>query len=146
MILSDCVKFRYLEGVATADVAFEAFGSSVEEAFENSALALFDVICDLTTVSEREKFKIRVENKDIENLLVDFLSELLYLRDAKKVLLKSFEISIKKNDAYVLDAVCSGEKFNKQHELRTEVKAVTYHMLEVKKENNNWKTRVVLDI
>lgn len=139
-------KYEFLEDVAIADVAFVAQGKSLEELFANCALATFEVMVDTKQIAIRQKRDIKLENDKIEELLVDWLSELIFLKDKDKILFKDFKIHIKKNDKYQLEAQAFGEKINtKRHKLRLDVKAVTYHLLEVKKDKN-WKARVVLDV
>jgi SHS2 domain-containing protein len=140
-------KFRFLEGVAIADIAFEAYGNTLEEMFESSAQAIFEAMVDLETVEEKEPEKIRLDSERIEDLLFDWLSELVYLKDAQSFLFKGFEVQIKQNSGYRLEAVAKGEKIDPaKHHLRVDVKAVTYHMLEVKRMENQWKAQVILDI
>ena len=89
-----------------------------------------------------------MKNENAENLLFDFLEELIYLKDAKYILFGKFRVEIKKiRDNYILDAVAYGEKINpEKHELKTDVKAVTLHEFFLKKTNKGWKCRVLLDI
>jgi SHS2 domain-containing protein len=83
----------------------------------------------------------------LDGLFFDWLSELVYLKDAEGVLFSKFDVRIKKNGAYELKAVASGEEISqKKHGLRSDVKAVTYHLFEVKKIGEIWTARVILDI
>jgi len=139
-------KYKFLEDVAIADVAFVAQGKSLEELFANCATAAFEVMVDTKQVAIRQKRNIRLENDKVEELLVDWLSELMFLKDKDKILFKEFRIGIKKSGIYRLEAQALGEKINtKRHRLRTDVKAVTYHLLDVYKKRN-WMARVVLDV
>lgn len=140
------MKYKFLDH--TADVMFEAYGRGLNELFENAALAVFEVQCDLKKVGNKIKKKIKLKNENAENLLFDFLEELVYLKDAKYILFGKFKVEIKKvRDNYVLDAVAYGEKINpEKHELKTDVKAVTLHEFFLKKTSKGWKCRVLLDI
>lgn len=139
--------FRYLEDIATADAAFEVVGRTLEKLFRDAAIATFEVMVDTKSVEPGITRKIELKNEAVDNLLFDWLSELVYLKDAEALLFSKFDISIKKNDFYELKATASGEAINQEkHILRSDVKAVTYHMFEVKKTEKNWTARVILDI
>ena len=88
------MKYRFLDH--TADVMFEAYGKNLNEVFRNSALAVFDVQCDLKKVKRKIKKKIKLKNENAEDLLFDFLEELIYLKDARYMLFGRFDIGIKK--------------------------------------------------
>lgn len=139
--------YRYLENIATADAAFEVVGQTLEELFRDAAIVTFEVMVDLKSVEPVITRKIELNNEAVDNLFFDWLSELVYLKDAEALLFSKFDISIKKNDFYKLKATASGETINQEkHTLRSDVKAVTYHMFEVKKTGENWTARVILDI
>jgi len=139
--------FRYLEELSYADAAFEATGRTLEELFSDSAIATFEVMADTKTVKQLLTREIVLENESVDGLLIDWLSELVFLKDTETLLFSVFDVNIRKNDVYVLKAEVKGEKINREkHSLRSDVKAVTYHMFEVTKTGDNWTARVVLDI
>ena len=139
--------YRFLEDIATGDAAFEAEGRTLEELFREAAVATFEIMVDTKGVEEKIIREVELKNEAVDGLLFDWLSELVYLKDAGAVLFSKFNVNIKKNDAYELKARVSGENINQQkHFLRSDVKAVTYHMFEVKKTEENWTARVILDI
>lgn len=139
--------YRYLEDVATADAAFEAEGSSLEELFKDAATAAFEVMVDTESVRPVLTRIIELKNEEVESLFFDWLSELVYLKDAEGMLFCRFKVKIKKNGCYELRAEASGDIVDQEkHRLRSDVKAVTYHMFEVKKTGKTWTARVVLDI
>ncbi len=139
--------YRFLEDIATGDAAFEAEGRTLEELFREAAIATFEVMVDTKGVEAKIIRKIELKNEAIDDLLFDWLSELIYLKDAEAVLFCKFNVNIKKNDTYELKASVFGENINQQkHSLRSDVKAVTYHMFEVKKTEENWTARIILDI
>ena len=80
------MKFKVLEDVAIADIAFEAYGKNLNELFENSALAIFEESADLNKVEGKEKKSVKIEADNIENLLFDFLSELLFIKNCLLVI------------------------------------------------------------
>ncbi len=139
--------YRYLEELSSADAAFEATGRTLEELFSDAAIATFEVMADTTTVSQLLTRKIELENESVDGLLIDWLSELVFLKDTENVLFSVFDVNIRKNDVYMLKAEAKGEKIDREkHSLRSDVKAVTYHMFEVTKKGDKWIARVVLDI
>lgn len=116
----------------TADVGVKAFGKTLPEAFENAAKAMFDIITDNSEIESVGQYNIDLNSTDLEQLLVDFLSELLFLNSAKNIVFGFFKVDLDEK-ANKLSAVVCGEKFNlSKHNIGAEIKAVTYHMLEVK--------------
>ncbi len=141
-------KYRFLEDVAIADIAFEAYGKNLNELFTNAALALFVMQADLKTVNQKRSWKIKLKNSEIDKLLFDFLNELIFLKDRDYSIFSKIKLKITEKDkTYHLEAEVWGEKINPgKHKLGNDVKAVTMHMFEVKKEKGKWKARVVVDI
>lgn len=142
------MSYKYLEDVAVADVCFEASGKTLEELFESAGLATTNtMVKSLKKISQKEKEKISVSADTIENLLFKFLEEIIFLKDARQLLLSKFKIKISQGKNYKLACEASGEKINmKKHEMLVDVKAVTWHLFEVKQEKNIWRARVILDI
>jgi SHS2 domain-containing protein len=117
----------------TADVGVKAYGKTVAEAFEHAAEAMFDIITDESTIDSIGEYDIQLEAPDLEQLLVDWLSKLLFLNDAENLVFGKFQVTI---DANRLSARVFGEKYNKKkHKMGVEIKAVTYHMLQVKEKD-----------
>ena len=136
------MKYKILEH--TADIMFEVYGKSLNELFENSGLACTDVMVDRSSLNKNIKKEISLDNKKIDNLLFDFLEEIIYLKDAELLLFKDFKVSVEDGR---LKAACFGEKINRErHKLKLDVKAITLHKFEVKKEKKGWKAVFILDI
>ena len=113
----------------TADVGVKAFGESVAEAFVHAAQAMFDLMTDNSQIADIGEYKIELEALDREQLLVDWLSELLFLHDVDNVVFGRFEVLLEGDH---LSAKAFGETFDtNKHRIGTEIKAVTYHILEV---------------
>jgi len=113
----------------TADVGIKAYGDTVSEAFKNAAIGMFDIITDKSIINSIGQYEIQLNAPDLEQLLVDWLSELLFLNSAKNLVFGSFNVTVKNND---LSAQIFGEEYNtSKHKKGTEIKAVTYHMLKV---------------
>ena len=137
--------FEFLEHVA--DLRFMAYGKSLNDCFQNSAKAMFSAISDLKSIDEKDLKRIALEAEDLEVLLYDFLSELLFLFETRGLLFKKFHVSIDRNKGYRLKAELYGEKFNpKKHEIKTEIKAVTYHEMLIERRNKEWVAEVLCDI
>jgi SHS2 domain-containing protein len=135
--------FRILEH--TADIGFAAFGATRDEVFTNAARALFHLIVELESVAAREEIPVRAEGRDPPDLLVNWLSELLYLHDAEGWLFRDFELHSLEDTS--LAAVARGERMDRtRHQLRLMVKAVTYHQLALEKTPQGWHARVYVDI
>ena len=143
----DTKKYKFLEDVAIADIAYEAYGKNLNELFENAAFAIFELSANLKTIHAKKKVEFELENENIDNLLYDFLSEILFLKDAKYMVFKNVKVFIKENKEYQLKAILEGDTINPQkQQLENDIKAVTMHMFEVKKEKNGYKATVVVDI
>lgn len=141
------MKYKFLENIATADAAFEAYGKTLEDLFHNAALATLETMVDTKTVEAKVEKKISLQNEKLDNLLFDWLSEIIYYKDADALLFSKINVKIKKNKLYKLHARISGEEINpNKHNLRSDVKAVTYHMFELSKKDDGWYCIVILDI
>jgi SHS2 domain-containing protein len=120
---------RYILIDHTADLMVKAFGSTVEECFANAGFALFDQTVDLANVGTSEEVRFEVEGMDDEDMLYSFLSELLFMLDCDEMVFKELKVGFDGNKV-----VCDGrgEKLDRsKHRTRSEIKAVTYHMMEV---------------
>ncbi|HTX61871.1 MAG TPA: archease [Methanobacterium sp.] len=138
-------KYEFFD--VTADVGFRAYGNTMEEAFENAALATFEVITDTTKIRPSIKREVHITSEDPCALLYDWLDEMIFLHDSEFLIFNRFKLEItKKEGEYVLKGDVWGESFNQDiHEIREDVKAVTYHLMDVKEENG-FTLRVILDI
>lgn len=136
------MKFKFLEH--TADIKFQAFGKTLEEAFGNSAFAMFHSMYDGKVKANRKK-KIEAEGEDLENLLYNFLEELLILFDSERFFLAEVgRIKVDKKN-FKIEAEVFGDK-NENYKIHLDVKAVTYNEMFVKKIKDKWVTQVVLDV
>jgi SHS2 domain-containing protein len=141
--------YKFLEDVATADIAFEATGRDLPELFTAATDATINVMIDnLNEIEARETRQIELSNDNVEMLLFDFLQELIYLKDAKRLLLRARKIQIDhKGDTYFLKAKVAGERLDDaRHQQRADVKAVTLHGFSVEEKDGGWKAKVLLDI
>jgi len=117
--------------------------------FSDAADATMNVMIDnLDAIEPRETRHIELSNDEIDMLLFDFLQELIYFKDAKRLLLRARDARIEERDErYFLKAEAAGEVLDAtRHHQRADVKAVTLHGFCVEKEDGGWKARVLLDI
>lgn len=136
------MKFEFFDH--TADVGIRAWGKTLEEAFENSALAVFEVMTDTTKVERRERREVTVEGYDLENLLYRWIESLLFYYDTELLLFSAFKVTI---EGLSLRGEALGEKFDpERHERRTVVKAMTYHEMEITKRDGGYEITFVVDI
>ncbi|MBI4148160.1 archease [Candidatus Woesearchaeota archaeon] len=140
-------KFVFVEGVATADAVFDAFGKDVNELFSNAALALTAIMIDPVSLRAVKRKKIVLEEKDVPSLLFRFLEELIFLKDTVLFLPKTCKVNVVEKKKVKLVAECVGATIDyKRHKLGVDAKAVTYHKFDVMQEKSGWKARVVIDI
>ena len=132
----------------TADIGFYSYGNNLEEVFENAGLAMFNVISNTDDIRPVETKEISVTSEDKISLLYDFLEELLFMHEVEFMLFSQFEVAIKKDgENYKLDAAIKGEEINWEiHERGEEVKAITFHMMDIVKEDDLYKSSVILDL
>ena len=134
----------------TADVGLLAHGRDAAEALANAGAALFDLMIGLSEVSEGCARRIEVVGSDPADLLVAWLSELLYLFDVEGLVFRRFEVTLVEQDWRVV-AVGRGERFDpSRHELSLGVKAATYHEAALERvvdaPEPRWRARVILDV
>ncbi len=129
----------------TADIGIRAFGKNISEAFENAAKGMFDIITDESEIENIGQYDIVLEAPDLEQLLVDWLSELLFLNTSKNIVFSFFKVEIDDKENRLKGRVF-GDKYSiSKHKIGTEIKAVTYHMLEVRNKRP-YHVQVLFDI
>jgi SHS2 domain-containing protein len=143
------VPYRYRDDIALADVAFEAWGESIEEVFIAAADATMNVMVeDLGTIGRSLELAIDLEHDQLDLLLFSFLNELVFLKDARQLLLRVQSLSVSKtNSNFILKSVVYGEGLDQQrHPLNVDVKAVTLHRFSLRETDAGWEAFVILDI
>lgn len=134
--------YEYFE--ATADIGFKAYGNSLNEAFENASVAMFNIITDTEDVSPVNEIEFEITSEDEVSLLYDYLEELLFYHEVEFMLFSSFHVEI--DDNLHLTAKIKGEKINwDKHERKTEIKAITFHKMDVKK-TRHVELRAIVDL
>ncbi len=141
--------YEFLEDVATADIAFSAWGKTLEETFRAAADATMNVMVEeLDAIQPQERRELRLENDQLDMLLFDFLQELIYYKDAEKLMLRTPQVRVQeKSKPYILEAAAMGERLDPaRHHPRVDVKAVTLHRFRLAKTDRGWEAFVILDI
>ena len=129
----------------TADIGIVAYGADIKQVFANAALGLFSLMADPDDFREGIKRDLELSAEDVVVLLVEWLNELIYIFDVEHIFFKRFEID--KLTSNQIRAKCFGEKIKPgQHKLKREVKAATYHMLQINKEDGGYKVQIIFDI
>jgi SHS2 domain-containing protein len=134
----------------TADIKVRSWGRTLEDAFIQTALSLMTVMTpDLKRISPIIQRSFEIISEDIYALLFDFLSEFLYIFDVEGLIFSDIIVNLKKtkNDDYFLKAIMKGEKFDRnKHEIGTEVKAVTYSFMNIKKKKSKIEIDIIFDV
>ncbi len=141
--------YEFLEDIATADIAFRAWGKDLPELFQAAGDATINVMIeDLDTIEFKEQRGFSLENDALDMLLFNFLQEFIYYKDSEQLLLRASQVQVeKKNSQHELTAFTQGEKLDPhRHQQRVDVKAVTLHRFELEKTDDGWTAMVILDI
>ncbi len=138
--------YRFLEHMT--DAVVEAYGNTLEEAFEQAAAGLNDTMIDLKGVRPNSVLEINANGHDLESLLFDWLDKVMLLLVADGIVMSEFSVKIHKVDeGYTLDGIAKGEKLDlNRHIYKVEIKAVTYHEMSVKQEASKATVRFLLDL
>jgi len=129
----------------TADIGVIVYGENLKALFENAGEAFFRLITDVRKVRYRVEKRIEIGGETLDRLMVDWLSELLYLHDVENLLFRGFKVESVGEGG--LKAVVKGEPFQQGvHVIKTEVKAVTYHRMEVRQDNGRWRVQIIFDL
>jgi len=128
-----------------SELAVRVTGNSQADLFANSAFALFDVMADVDKIEVKERINLEVEGTDRDDLMVNWMRELLYLYQGSGYLLREFNIREVK-DTIVKAEVC-GEKIDPdRHEVKQEIGAVAFHKSRMEKTGNQWTAQVIFEL
>jgi SHS2 domain-containing protein len=129
----------------TADIGIIAYGADIKQVFANAAAGMASLIIDLDKIDDHIHRDIELRSYDDENLLVEWLNELLYIYDVEHLLFKRIEV-YELYDSNI-KARCFGDKIDfKRHIIKREIKAATYHMLALGKDRNKYSAQIIFDI
>jgi SHS2 domain-containing protein len=139
------MKHKYTLIDHTADFGIHVYGSNSKELFANAAWALFDLITEMDQLTGLDSCHIEVSGDDWCDLMVNWLREVLYLWNGKELLVK--KVSILSLSETKLSATVEYDAFNPdRHVIKTEIKAVTYHQIQVNSSPSGWETMIIFDI
>ena len=134
--------YEYFE--ATADIGLKAYGKDMNEAFENAGLAIFNIISDTSGFGALREIEFEVTSEDEVSLLYDYLEELLFYHEIEFMLFSEFHVKIDEN--LHLKAKIVGEEIDwDKHERKSEIKAITFHKMEVKK-TDHVEVQAIVDL
>lgn len=132
----------------TADLGFEAWGLSLDELFAECLKALTDSMTCRERVGVSERRSVELAAADLERLLVDWLTEAIYLQEAEGLVFSQALVEVRGGeDGWRLTGELRGERFDpKRHGFKTLIKAATYHQLSIRRVAEGWRAHVILDI
>jgi SHS2 domain-containing protein len=129
----------------TADIGIRVWADDAKGLFEEAARGFFDIITDIKTVTAEIERTVTVHGSGWEEVMVAWLTELLYLHEVKGLLFCDF--SLAEVDRSIVTGVARGERYNeKRHSIKTVVKAVTYHQLQIREQDGRWHAQIIFDI
>ena len=140
-------KYKILAEEVKSDFAYEVTADSLSELFKGAGIASMAAMVNLESIKATDTWNFELEAENEMLLLYDFLSEIIYLKDAETILFNDFEIKIEKNETFKLTCTAHGSLIDwEKDELLTDVKAVTMYEFKVEKKENQWYCHVVLDL
>jgi len=129
----------------TADFGIQVSGTDPGDLFCNAAFALFDLVADIRTIKGENRKKIALTGSDWPDLMVNWLRELLYLWNGNEFLVKSAKIQ--KITAFEISAILRYDRYEpRRHAIKNEIKAVTYHQIQVARSPQGWKAQIIFDV
>lgn len=141
--------YRYLDDVATADIAFIAEGHDLADTFIAAGDATVRVMVEnIDAIEPRETRLLVIRHEHLDMLLFNLLQELLFYKDAEQLMLRVSQVSVENNSgSYELHAEAIGETLDTQrHIQRVDVKAVTLHQFRLTRTDQGWEAMVILDV
>jgi SHS2 domain-containing protein len=129
----------------TADIGIDVWGETIENVFVHAARAMYDLIADINTIKPAIPFSVIVTALDKDELLQNWLSELLYYFHTKDILLSNF--CIESMTPASIDCLAHGEKIDlSRHKLKHDIKAVTFHNLHIRESKSGFQTDIIFDV
>ena len=141
--------YVYVDNIAVADIAFRAWGDTLEDVFRAAAEATIHAMVENhDVIAPLHQRCFALHDADLDLLLLQFLQEFVYYKDAEQLLLRVQDLTISRDGAgFTLQGCAAGERINpNKHELGADVKGVTLHRLQVARTAEGWEATVVLDV
>jgi SHS2 domain-containing protein len=136
-------KFHFIDH--TGDTGVVVYGKSLAELFRNAAESLFTIVTEIKTIQQTTAHHLILQAPGVEELLVTWLNEFLYLFDTRRLLFRRFKIE--ELDSCHVKAVAWGEEYNEErHPIKTLIKAVTFHQLRIEEQGGVWKSQIIFDL
>lgn len=129
----------------TADLGMCVRGISLKKLFENAGNALFEQLVRIKQPSKEKTLTVSVSATDLSDLMVKWLSEILYLFNGEDLVIEDIKVEFIRKK-FINSTLTVTEFNNEKHDLIREIKAVTYHQIEVNKKNNLWIAKVIFDL
>lgn len=141
------MKFEYPD-ITKSDVCVKATGTTLEEAFANIALGAFNAVTPIRKIRPKLRKSISLQSEDLKSLLYDWIEHLIVYFDSEMLVFSDFDIKIiKKAGKYTLSGEMRGEKIDpEKNEIHAHIKAVTYHLMEIKEMKKGFILQVILDL
>ena len=142
-------QYEFRTDIAISDSAFYAYGKDYAELIKNACKAVIEAMVDLSKIEEKIEEHITVKADSMEKLLYNVMEEVVYLKDAKQLVFRSFEVKDLKAEPpdCQVTVIMKGEKIDrKKHEAHADVKAVTYLDYGIEKIKDGFRASVTLDI
>jgi len=137
------MKYRLIDH--TADFGIHVFGTDLKDLFTNAAFSMFDLITDIKSLKGADESSLNIKGIDRPDLMVNWLRELLYLWNGKQILVAS--IDIQSMTEYELTAKIKFDCFDPaRHSIKNEIKAVTYHQIQVNQVTEGWESKIIFDV
>jgi SHS2 domain-containing protein len=128
-----------------SEIAVRVTGTSQADLFINSAFALFDVMADMKAIEVKERLPLEVEGSDRDDLMVNWVRELLYLYQSSGYLLREFRVREVKDT--IVRAEVGGEKIDPdRHEINQEIASIAFHKSRMEKTGNQWTAHLIFEI
>ena len=138
------MSYKYLEH--STDAFIEVRAKNLEEAFSVAGKSVVETIIDSNNIQEIEEKNVKVEGRNLLNLLYNWLEEIVTITITDGFAIRNFSVNIKKNKEYQIISNISGEKLDiKKHNLKVEIKSPTFHLMEIE-ENDEITMRYLLDL
>jgi SHS2 domain-containing protein len=129
----------------TADIGVCCRAPTLARLFECAARAMFEIIVPLDSVEPAKSVPVALTAANLEELFVSWLEELLYIWESKRMLLSTFTVNKISSDS--IEAEVAGERYEAgRHDLLSEIKAATYHDLQIERKGDGWEVRVIFDV
>jgi protein archease len=140
-------RYHFVEEIALADCAMDVEGADLADLFETAARALADVMVDPATVPTTTRRTIALEAAELDLLLYDWLSELIFRKDRDGEVYTRTKVAVTGSGPFRLAADVEGGVLDPAHaELRSDPKAVTFHQFTLERSHDGWRARIVIDI